>query len=415
MDYFKNLSRKIKDRTAVVGIIGIGYVGTDLAVGSSSAGFKTIGFTRRESRASEVNECDTKNFTATTDDTRLSECDIICICVPTPIHPDKTPDLDPLDSALVKTLKKFTPGTLVIIESTIAPGTTRNFALPILEKSGLSPKDEFFLSFSPERIDPGNKKYTIFNTPKVISGLNTKSLNLAYAFYKTFIDKPYPVSSLEVAEMSKVLENTFRMVNISLSNELLDYTNSLGINLWEVINASATKPFGFLPHYPGPGIGGHCIPVDPYYLLADARQRGIHLKIIEAAGNVNCEQPKKVVEKIIDILKHTNGVKQEHKAMLIGITYKENFVDNRESPSLKIWELLQKENIKVSYHDPYVPKMYDTYSLELNESTIKNNDVIIITTPHAGIDYDLLVKSKKPILDTRNILYNYSLPNIYRI
>ncbi|OGH16007.1 MAG: hypothetical protein A3C30_00895 [Candidatus Levybacteria bacterium RIFCSPHIGHO2_02_FULL_40_18] len=415
MSYLKVLSKKIEERSAIVGIIGIGYVGGALAQGSASRGFKTIGFTRRESRAKEINDAQIKNYTATTEIDKLSECDIVCICVPTPIHEDKSPDLEPLENSLINTAKYLKKGTLVIIESTIAPGMTRNFALPILKTSGLREENEFFVSFSPERVDPGNKKYTIFNTPKVVSGLSNEALSLTSSFYKCFIKEIVPVSSLEAAEMSKMLENTFRLVNISLSNELLNYTDVLGIDLWEVITASSTKPFGFMAHYPGPGIGGHCIPVDPYYLLADAKKRGISLGIVEAAGNVNDEQPKKIVKKTLDILKSTNGVKQNHSALVIGVSYKENVADKRESPSLKIRELLRENNVQVSYHDPYIPSLDDEQSVDITEPTIQDIDIIIIATSHSNIDYDSLVSYNKPILDTRNILKNHTAPHIFRI
>lgn len=415
MNYSGALLKKIKNKSTVVGIIGIGYVGSDLAKGSSTAGFKTIGFTRRPERALEINKAKTRNFRATTDISKLSECDIICICVPTPVHEDKTPDLEAVASSLEKTAQYLSKGTLVIIESTIAPGTTRNFALPILAATGLAPEKEFFLSFSPERVDPGNKKYTIFNTPKVVSGISDVSRDLAVEFYNNFIDQVVPVSSCEVAEMSKVLENTFRMVNISVSNELLNYTNKLGIDMWEVISASATKPFGFIPHYPGPGIGGHCIPVDPYYLLDDARRRGINLEIIEAAGRVNEAQPKKVVARAIEIIRETNGQKKGHSVMLVGLAYKENISDRRESPAVRIWELLRQENVKVSYHDPYIPEFEDSLSQTLSQESVADLDMIIIATSHSNIDYEALVSFEKPILDTRNILKDYSHPHIYRI
>lgn len=415
MDYALLLSEKIKKRRAVVGIIGVGYVGAALAKGASNADFNVIGFTRSKLKAKQLNTQKTKNFRTTAGISELSKCDIICICVPTPIHADKTPDLEPVIESLQKTTKYLRKGTLVIIESTIAPGTTRNFALPLLESSGLTPEKDFFLAFSPERVDPGNKKFTIFNTPKVVAGLSDKSSALTSSFYQSFVENIVPVSSLEIAEMSKILENTFRLVNISLSNELLNYTNALGIDLWEVISASATKPFGFLPHYPGPGVGGHCIPVDPYYLLDDAKKRGVKLGIIQEAGRVNTEQPKKVVTKTLDIIKQTNGVKQNHSALIIGISYKEDIEDRRESSSVKIWELLKEANIAVSYHDPYIPEFDGASSQELTEILVKDKDIIIITTPHTNIDYQTLISYNKPILDTKNALKSYSSPYIYRL
>ena len=416
----KNLERellnKIKYRKAVVGVVGIGYVGKALAIGSASANFHTLGFTRNTEKASHINQNKKiDNFEATADIKKLSECDIICICVPTPIHENKTPDLEPLESAINNVKNLLKNGALVILESTVACGTTRNIVLPILKQSGLKEENEFFLSFSPERIDPVNKNFNIYNTPKVVSGLSRSSCDLACLFYKTFIKTVVPTSSLEVAEMSKLVENTFRFVNISFVNELLDYTNALGIDLWEVIDIAATKPFGFLPHYPGPGIGGHCIPVDPYYLIDDAKKRGLKLRIVEKAGYVNDTQSKKIVSKTLDILKLTNGEKKIHSALIVGLSYKENTPDHRESPAFRIWKLLHKQNIEVSYHDPYIPKYNSFSSEELSAETIRDKDIIIVVTPHQNINYSKLLSYNKPILDAKNALKNYSSSNIYRI
>ncbi|OGH06569.1 MAG: hypothetical protein A2W22_02815 [Candidatus Levybacteria bacterium RBG_16_35_11] len=415
MNYKKILFERIKTKKATVGIIGIGYVGGALAQGAAASGFRVFGFTRSTTRANHVNKQKIPNYTATLDTTLLSKCSIICICVPTPIHKDKSPDLKPLLDTLKKTVKYLKSGSLVIIESTVAPGTTRNVVLPILKTSSLKQEDEFFLSFSPERVDPGNKKYTMYNTPKIVSGLSQSSCTLSCEFYKSFIETVVPVSSLEVAEMSKILENTFRFINISFMNELLEYANSLDINLWEVIDASATKPFGFLPHYPGPGIGGHCIPVDPYYLLDDAKKRGVNLGLIEKAGEVNDAQPRKVVERAIDIIKPPNGQKKTHSVLLVGLSYKEDTPDSRESPSFEIWKLLEQASIEVSYHDPYVPAYENTFSEELCESTIKNKDIIILATPHRIINFSKLISYHKPILDPKNALKNHDFPNIYKI
>ena len=286
----------------------------------------------------------------------------------------------------------------------------------MLQTSGLKKEEEeFFLSFSPERVDPGNKKYTICNTPKVVAGLSNTSSDLACKFFQSFVEKVVPVSSIEAAEMSKILENTFRLVNISFINELVPYAKSLGVDIHEVINVAATKPYGFLPHYPGPGVGGHCIPVDPYYLLSDARKRGISLTIVEDAGRVNEEQPKKVVTKALEILKKTNGHKATYKVLLLGLTYKKDIGDQRESASLKIWKLLEEKNVNVSYHDPYVPSWNDHVSVELTDKTLSENDVIIITTDHENIDYAKLTSHQKPILDTRNVLRKNGFPFVYGI
>jgi UDP-N-acetyl-D-glucosamine dehydrogenase len=415
MNYTAVLSELISTRRAVIGIVGVGYVGGPLARESAGVGFQVIGFTRSVIRANRINRERIRNLTITTDTKKLSGCNIICICVPTPIHQDKSPDLEPVLSSVQKTVQYMQKGTLVIIESTIAPGTTRNIILPILKSSGFSEEKDFFLSFSPERVDPGNVTYNLKNTPKVISGLSRQSVELSCQFYQSFVKEVVPVSSLETAEMSKILENTFRFVNISLMNELLDYTNKIGIDMWEVIAASATKPYGFMPHYPGPGVGGHCIPVDPYYLLDDARKRNVKLGILEQTGLVNDAQPYKVLDKTLSVLKQTNGHKQTNSALIVGLAYKENIDDKRESPSIKIWELLKKNNVNVSYHDPYILRYENAESEEISELSLQQKDIIIIVTPHRCINYKLLMSSQKPIIDTRNVLKDTTSPNIYRI
>jgi UDP-N-acetyl-D-glucosamine dehydrogenase len=408
------LSELIQSRKAVVGVVGVGYVGGALARAAAQSGFKVYGFTRSPQRVEKFDREGIGNLTVITDTEKLTECNIICICVPTPIHEDKTPDLEPLLSSVKNTVRYLSKGTLIIIESTIAPGTTRNVVLPLLKSTGLAEEEDFFLSFSPERVDPGNAKFNLNNTPRVVSGLTQISTRLAGEFYQSFVERVMPVSSLETAEMSKILENTFRFVNICLINELKDYTDAIGVNMWEVVAASSTKPYGFMPHYPGPGIGGHCIPVDPYYLFDDAEKRGITLGILKQSGAVNDALPQKVVEKTLSILKERNGLKNTHTALIIGLAYKENIDDKRESPSLKIWELLEKYDVTVTYHDPYIGQYNNTYSEEISEPSLQKKDIIIIVTPHSSINYQLLTSSQKPIIDTRNVLKSSS-PNIYRL
>lgn len=415
MGYKQALSQIIRNRRAIIGVIGIGYVGGALARATSGAGFKTIGFTRNDARAIGINAEKIPNYSATTDISNLLKCDVICICVPTPVHEDKTPDLSPLQDCLITLAKYLQAGVLVIIESTVAPGTTRNIALSILKTSKLKEEEEFFLSFSPERVDPGNKKYTIYNTPRVVAGLSGQSLDLVSLFYKSFVKEVIPVSSLETAEMSKILENTFRLVNISFINELAPYAKDLGVDIHEVVSASSTKPYGFLPHYPGPGVGGHCIPVDPYYLLDDAKKRGLSLSIVEAAGRINEDQPRKVVAKTLEILKKTNGHKASPRVLLLGLSYKKDIEDHRESASLKIWKLLEEKKISVSYHDPYIPSWNGQKSQELSDETLSGSDVIIITTDHGSIEYESLTSYKKPILDTRKVLRKNGFPFVYEI
>lgn len=398
------LSSKIKNRKAKVGIVGIGYVGSALAQATSACGFTTLGFDINKEKIDFINQQVKKNFTATADVSQLFECDIICVCVPTPINKNKRPNLKALRDVLEKINRNLRPGQLIVIESSVAPGATRDFALPLLLHSQLTPGKDFFLAFSPERIDPGNRRFNIHNTPKVVGGLDENSLKLTKEFYSCFIEKVVPVSSLEAAELTKVLENTFRLVNISLANEIAAYAKSLGINIWEVIDAAATKPFGFLAHYPGPGVGGHCIPVLPYHLLSSAAKRKVLLRVVKAAVRVNELQPKKVAQKAIEVVNGRLSQKGEKpKVLLIGVSYKPGTADIRESPALKIWQLLEKEGIAISYHDPYVSHINGSISQSLTPELVGKQDLVIITTAHKNIPYQMLVESKKTIIDTRNI------------
>lgn len=415
MNLVSNLFKQIRHKRARVGIIGIGYVGRALAEATSSSGFKTLGFSRSEEKVARMNaENSNTNFQATVDLSHLAKCDIIALCVPTPIHDDKTPDLRPLEQALLNTARFLRKGQLVIIESSIAAGTTRKVALPLLLQSGLKSED-FFLAFSPERVDPGNKIFTFRDIAKIVAGINTDSTKLAAEFYRKVVKNVVEVSNLETAEMAKLLENTFRFVNISLINELVNYTNALGVDIHEVISAASTKPFGFLPHYPGPGIGGHCIPVDPYYLLDDARKHAIPLTLIEQAGRINDTQPERVVERAQEILNLTNGEKKTHAILLIGISYKPDIDDIRESPALKIWKLLQGKGHAISYHDPFVSRLNGSVSIELSPYAIDKHDLTIVTTHHSSISYQTLIDCNKPILDTRNVFESMIHPNIFRL
>src|SRR3989338_8487357 len=322
MEEFSKLLKLIEERKPKIGIIGAGYVGQSVARGALSVGFEVLCYDIDRSKITSINHQGLKNLSATDKFEDLKHRHVICICVPTPITKKKKPDLSILTKILTKLENQLQIGQLIIIESSVAPGTTRNLALPILECSKLKTGEDFFLAHSPERIDPGNFDFTIQNTPKIVSGIDDKSKKLAIAFYSTFVQKIVPVSTVEVAEMTKVLENTFRLVNISLINEVAAFAKASGIDIWEVIEAAATKPFGFLPHYPGPGAGGDCIPGLPRFLLEDAKACGIAMPLVETAWEVNEKRPAIIAEKALAVLNGTRKAKRTPKVLLVGIAYK---------------------------------------------------------------------------------------------
>lgn len=408
-----DLSQKILLKQARVGVVGIGYVGSQVAHAASDAGFVTLGIDIDKTKIELINSQNSLRFTASANFTSIQACDIVVIAVQTPLATNQTPNFEFLKRAVSELAKYLHKGLLIILESSIPPGTTRNVVLPILETSGLVGGVDFFLSFSPERIDPGNRSITFTEIPKVVSGLESESLTYACQFYSQLVKKVVPVTSLETAEMTKVLENTFRLVNISLVNELTTYTQRLGINMWEVVDAAATKPYGFLPHYPGPGVGGDCIPVLPHHLLASARDRGVKLPLVTAATKVNAQQPHKVAAIARKVL---NGKRpRESQVLLVGVSYKADVADIRESAALRLWQLLTKQGIRVSYHDPLVPQLNGFSSQPLTLSFLNEQDLTIITTAHSEIDYGLLVKAGRPILDTHNVLKEYKEAHIYRL
>lgn len=401
MDTAEKLQKTIAAEKATVGIVGMGYVGKALAELVNKKSFPLIGFGR------------------TTDTSLLKSCDIILICVQTPIDEAKNPDLQYLKKAIRQVAAHLRKGHLIIIESSVSVGTTRKIVLPMLKQSHLKEGIDYFLAFSPERVDPGNKHFPPENIPKIVSGLGGNSQKLAVSFYKKIIKKVVPVSSLETAELVKLFENTFRFVNISLVNDMESYAKLYKINMWEVVSAASTKPFGFLAHYPSPGVGGHCIPVDPFYLLNDANKNGIPLKLIQDAEKINDQRPRQVTQRALDILRQdhqtypysyhsagSKGGKSKHaprfKVLLIGLAYKPDVDDIRESPALKIWEQLEKRGCIVSYHDPYVPSYKNKRSQDLSPELIKEYNLIIITTNHSNIKYSQLADYGVPMLDTRN-------------
>lgn len=408
--YYK-LLQKIASNQAIVGIVGVGYVGEALAKATSGAGFATVGFDIDNQKVDKINDENKKNLEATSDINKLKLCDAIAICLPTPLDQKKKPDLRVLKNVTLKLSKILKKGQLVVLESSVAPGTTRNIILPILKRSKLEISRDFFLGFSPERINPGNQKFNLKNTPKVVAGYDDYALKLTRTFYQKFVQDVVVASSLEVAEMTKVLENTFRLINISLINELASFTQKIGIDIWEVISAASTKPYGFMPHYPGPGVGGECIPVLPYYLLNESAKQKVKLNIVKAAAKVNELQPQKVAKAATNII---NG-RSNPKALIVGVAYKPEISDIRHSPALKIWKDLEDYGITVSYHDPYVPHFNGSKSANLTTRMLKEQDLIIITTNHKKINYIPLIKSNKPLLDTRNALSGNKHKNIIRI
>jgi len=421
------LLKKIKDKTAKIAIVGLGYVGLPLAVQKAKAGFSVIGIERKKERIDMVNKGETyipdivgndlknvvkeKKLKATQSFNCISEVDIICICVPTPLTNHKEPDIQYIENVTNKMLPYLHKNQLIILESTTYPGTTEEIILPKIQSAGFKVGKDFYLAFSPERIDPGNKKYHLTNTPKVVGGVTPKCTQLAGALYKQVIqEKIYTVSSPKAAEMEKLLENVFRNVNIALVNELTILCQRMGINIWEVIEAAKTKPYGFMPFYPGPGLGGHCIPVDPFYLAWKAKEYSFNTRFIELAGEINDNMPYYVVERVTKILNQQKKCISDANILILGVAYKKDTGDLRESPVLKIIELLEKGGANIHYNDPYVPsfslKGKKYRSVKPDDTVIEKQDLVIITTDHSVYDYQKIVNSARLIFDTRNATKN---------
>jgi len=428
------LAEKITNRTARVGIIGLGYVGLPLAMEFAKAGYSVTGIDVQETKVAQLNRgesyiqdvsseilrplVESKKFQATTDFSVVSTLDTINIAVPTPLRKTKDPDMSFIVSACQETAKYFRPGKLVILESTTYPGTTDELVLPMLEGPGMKVGEQFFLCFSPERVDPGNPNFHTLNIPKVVGGITPACTKLGALFYSQALEKVVPVSSTSVAEMVKLLENTFRMINIGLVNEMALMCDRMGINVWEVIDAAATKPFGFMPFYPGPGLGGHCIPIDPFYLSWKTKQAGIEARFIELAGYINGQMPHFVVDKIQNALnEHRKPLKGSH-IHILGVAYKREIDDVRESPALDIILLLERRGARVTYSDPYVPKVRldgrELVSEDVN-AMVAEADCVVVVTDHAGFDYAGVADSAKLIVDTRNAFKNHPSPKVVRL
>jgi UDP-N-acetyl-D-glucosamine dehydrogenase len=422
------LRDRLADRSARVGVIGLGYVGLPLAVEFARAGFVTTGIDLDTRKVDAVNRgtsyipdvpapevarlVNEQRLRATADFAAVAELDTINICVPTPLRKTKDPDMSYIVSAVEQIARHLHPGMLVILESTTYPGTTEELVRPLLEAGGLRAGVDFFLAFSPERVDPGNPIYHTRNVPKVVGGLGAESTELAAALYGAAIQTIVPVSSPETAEMVKLLENTFRMVNIGLVNEIALMCDRLGINVWEVVSAAATKPFGFMPFYPGPGLGGHCIPIDPFYLSWKAKQSGFEPRFIELAGQVNAAMPHFVVDKISDALNHHRKPVNGSIVLVLGLTYKRDIDDIRESPSLDVMTLLHEKGARVRYSDPYVPVLsarawrggFELHADALTPGAISAADCVAVLTEHRSIDYRRVVESARLVVDTRNAI-----------
>lgn len=422
----KLIKEKLLNKTATLGVVGLGYVGLPLAVEKAKAGFKTIGFDVQNSKVDMVNAGtnyigDVVNedleeivasglLSATTDFSQVASADCVAICVPTPLDQYQQPDISYVKASAESIVPYMHKDMLIILESTTYPGTTEELLKPILEKSGLICGEDFYLAFSPERVDPGNLLYKTKNTPKVVGGITSECTDVAAALYEAILEAPiHRVSSPAVAEMEKILENTYRNVNIGLVNELAMLCNKMGINFWEVVDAAKSKPYGFQAFYPGPGLGGHCIPLDPYYLSWKAREYGFHTSMIEASMMVNDRMPEYCAERSSKILNRFQKAMNGSKILILGVAYKQDIADFRESPAIRVIDELEKHGADVIYYDSHVSE-YQEYGVskksesELNAELIESVDLVIVTTAHTDVDYELVQRHAKAIFDTKNAM-----------
>lgn len=424
MSVAQDLIAKAERRQILFGIVGLGYVGLPLAVELAGAGYRVLGFdvspdvvqglNEGRSHVKDVTEAQLRaamecgRFSATTDMMRLSEPDAISICVPTPLSKFKDPDVSYIVAATEAVKKRLRRGQAIILESTTYPGTTREILLPALESTGLTVGKDFFLAFSPERVDPGNPSYGTRNTPKVVGGITPDCRKVAVALYEPAIDRLVPVSTTEAAELVKLLENTFRSVNIGLVNEMAIVCDKLGVNVWEVIDAAATKPFGFMKFLPGPGLGGHCIPIDPHYLAWKMRGLNYKTRFIDLAGELNTEMPLFWVRKLSEALNSQGKAVQGASVLVLGVAYKRDIEDIRESPALDIIRLLEGQGARVSYFDPHVPRFREDgrefHSVALTPELVAGVDCVMVVTDHTSVDYRMIKRNAKLVVDTRNAI-----------
>lgn len=421
------LVQKIVNRDIVVGVVGLGYVGLPLAVEKAKAGFKTIGFDVQEEKVNLVNEghnyigdvvdSDLKKLveagmlSATTDFSFVKDVDFIAICVPTPLDKHQQPDISYVKNSTIEIAKYMTKGTMVVLESTTYPGTTEELIKPLLEEgSGLKCGEDFYLGFSPERVDPGNKQFKTKNTPKVVGAIGKDATETISAMYRAVLEGDvYEVSSPAVAEMEKILENTYRNINIGLVNELAILCDKMGISLWEVIDAAKTKPYGFQAFYPGPGLGGHCIPLDPYYLSWKAREFGFHTSMIESSMMINDKMPEYCVERAMRILNAHKKALNGAKVLVLGVAYKQDIDDYRESPAIPVIDILKENGADVEFFDPYISSFKENGIVmegipSIDGDIIAQYDLVMITCGHTNVDYDMIQKNAKAIFDTKNVM-----------
>ena len=429
------LEEKIRNKTAVISIIGLGYVGLPLAVSFAEAGLHVVGFDMQDNRVESIirgesyiadisNErlaplVENNLLEASTDKRKFQDADVFCICVPTPLTTYKEPDLSYVVQVCEDLCGYIKPDTLIVLESTTYPGTVRQVILPILELSKLKCGRDFYLAYSPERIDPGNNQYNIRNTPKLVAGIDSKSTNIAKILYGHVTDTIFTALSLEAAEMSKLFENVFRSVNIALVNELARLCDYMGISVWEVINGASTKPFGYMPFYPSLGVGGHCIPVDPYYLSSKAKEFDFHTRFIELAADINEQMPAYVSSCIMDALSNHGKCMKDAVLLVLGVAYKKNSSDVRESPSLKLIKLLNAKGAKVSYHDPYVYNCQipgkTLTCVKLTKECLSSSDCVIIATDHSSYDLQYIVDNASLVFDATGATRGIKQQNLIRL
>ena len=423
----EKLLKKIQDKTAVLAVIGLGYVGLPLAVEKAKIGYKTIGFDVQEQKVDMVNQgqnyigdivpeeltrmVTSGKLMATKDFSFIKDVDCVAICVPTPLDIYQQPDVSYVIESTENIARYIHPGMLIVLESTTYPGTTEEIVKPILEKSGLKVGQDIYLAFSPERVDPGNKLYNTKNTPKVVGGITPDCTEVAATLYEKILEgEVHRVSSPAVAEMEKILENTFRNINIGLANEMAILCHKMGIDVWEVIDAAKSKPYGFMAFYPGPGVGGHCIPIDPFYLTWKAREYGYHTRLIETAGEINNFMPEFVLERSMKILNGFGKALRNSKVLVLGVAYKQDIDDVRQSPALDVMEHLRKNGAQLSYNDPCIPsfsyKGTAYTSVDVTPEVLREADLVILLTMHTVYDYDFIQEHAQMIFDTKNAFKN---------